>query len=342
MERSDFFMSLELGTKKGTTDVYEIPTERRLQNTVIYGAIGSGKTRSMLLSMAVKQFEDTSSGATFICGRGEESWLLDRLAHKMNREVIFLHPAVDKGTKDYLETEYRTGLEIQKHLIDYAQAIEEKKIIIVDFDFANYRRYAQNGLTKLLYHIQRSITHNTEDSPHFIYIDDAENSLPYIRELISYGKNNAVGTTLLLSSYSLIEAQSRELAYFLNAKCSTTILMNHLSYEDFNYFERRLNKMDKLTDFRKRAGDDVVVEAIRNGVVSVDNVIITSPPQRLITEVEDEVDVEQDKLAIRRRPRVRNILHEVTQTSYNVETGFEKPIGESRVFLDEDDFLNNL
>lgn len=335
-------MTLNLGKEKGTDADYILPTERRLQNVAVYGSSGSGKTRSLMLSMAVEQFQDASSGATFICGRGEESWLLDRLATKMNREVIFLHPGADKGTKDFLETEYLTGLEMQKNLIDYQCAIEEKKIVIVDFDLATYRTRGKKALIKLMYHLQRSIIRNSEESPHFIYIDDAEMVLPHIEELLLYGKNNSIGTTLFLSSYSLIEARSRELAYFLNAATNTTVVMNLLAYEDFLYFDRRFYGELHSKPFRRRNKEEVVVESIRNGIVDVTGVTISIPSQRFMADIEEEVSREKLKREVRKRPRSRGILHETTQTSNDVDSGFDVPTSKSRVFLDEEDFFATL
>ena len=334
-------MSIVLGTTYGTSKVYELSTDRRLQNTVVYGTAGSGKTRNMLLSMAIKQIEDSNSGATFICGRGGESWLIDRLANKLNREVIFLHPGVDKGTRDFIESDMVSGKEMQENLIDYAQAIEDKKIVIIDFDVANYRTDAKEALKKLLYHFQRSIVGNSEDNSHYVYIDDAENKLPYIQELLAYGSTYAIGTTLFLSSYSLVEARSRELAYFLNAHCRTTILMNQLTYEDYSYFERRLYGKRGSHNFMQRPEEEVVVEGLHNGVIDVRNIVLLKPSLRWINEIEDEVHIEQDRRNKRRRPRTRAIVHEVVQTSEPVDTGFDRPSGESRVFLDESVFFDD-
>lgn len=335
-------MSFILGVEKNTQNNITLTTERRFQNTAVYGATGSGKTRHMLLSMALQQFEDMDSGATFICGRDGSSWLLGRLAERMNREVIFLHPSSDRGTYDFLETEYRTGFEMQKNLIDYEAAIEEKKIIIIDFDLASNRSKGKKGLIKLLYHLQRSIIRNTEEHPHFIYIDDAEPTLPYIEELIAYGKDNSVGTTLFLDSYNLIEAKSRELAYFLNAYISTTITMNRLSYEDFMYFERRFFGNIDHNSFMRRSKEEVVVETIVNDIVEVLKVNIRIPSQRFVTELEEEVLTEKTKRRARKKPRSRGLLSEEIQPTENVEKDFNPPTRTNKVFLDEEEFFQKL
>lgn len=335
-------MGFKLGEEIGTSKPIELTMERRFQNTVVYGSSGSGKTRAMLLTMALEQMEDTSSGATFICTRGDTSWLLDRLAHKMNREVIFLHPDSDKGTHDFLETEYRTGFEMQKNLIDYAQAMREKKIVIIDFDLAKNKKTGRRSLIKLLYHLQRSVVSNTEEHPHFVYIDDAEFALPYIHDLVSYGKDNAVGTTLLMSSYSLIEAQSRILAYFLNAHTNTTIVMNRLTYEDFAYFNRRFYGNMDNKQFRQRTKDEVIVETIRDGKLDVLSVKLKSPTERFISGIEEEVQIEKNKREKRKRARSKGVVHEIEQTHSDVETDFDEPPRTTKIFLDEDEFLANL
>lgn len=335
-------MPFNLGKEKGSSNPVELTTERRLQNTVVYGSTGSGKSRSLLLSMAMQQMEDTSSGATFICTRGDMSWLLDRLANKMDREVIFLHPDSDKGTHDFLETEYRTGFEMQKNLIDYVHALEEKKIVIVDFDLATHRQKGERALIKLLYHLQRSIVTNTEDHPHFVYIDDAELTLPYIKDLLLYGKDNAVGTTLLLSSYSLLEAKSRALSYFINAYTNSTIVMNRLTHEDLTYFNRRFYGNLDHNPFKRRGEDEIVVETVRNGRVEVIGVNMVIPNSRLITELEEEVYITKVKRHKRKRPRQRGVISDVQQTNNDVEYNFNSPEKTAKVFLDEEAFLANL
>lgn len=335
-------MALKLGTDILNKDEFLLPTEQRMQNTVVYGAIGSGKTRSMLLSMAVEQLGDTSSGATFICGRGNESWLLDRMANKMNRDVIFLHPLSDKGTADYIELEYTTGAETQKFLIDYIDAIKKKKIVIVDFHLSKTRKKGRIALVKLLYQLQRSITHNSDNSPHYVYIDDAEFTLPYIEELLKYGKESAVGTTLFLSSYKLVDSKSKELAYFLDANAATVITMNRLIHSDMVYFDNRFYGDMKNSRFRRRAKDEVVIETIIDDCVEVRNVLIKIPSMSLITELEDEVKKEKEERSVRRRPRKRGILQSIKQEDVSVESGFSRPAPTKRIFLDEDDFFNNL
>lgn len=335
-------MSLKLGSDILKKEDFILSTERRMQNTTIYGAIGSGKTRSMLLSMAVEQLSDMSSGATFICGRGNESWLLDRMANKMEREVIFLHPDSDKGTADYIELGYRTGAETQKFLIDYISAIQLKKIVIVDFDISKNRNTGRIALIKLLYQLQRSIIHNEEDTPHFVYIDDAEFALPYIEELLKYGKEHSIGTTLFLSSYKLIESKSRELAYFLDANIATTVVMNRLIHSDMVYFDNRFYGDMNNSHFKRRSRDEVVVETIIDDYMQVRNLNIKIPSVSLITELEDEVRKEKEERSVRRRPRRRGVLQEIKQEDVNVQEGFSKPITSKRVFLDEDDFFKSL
>lgn len=335
-------MSLQLGTDKHTQVEFEIPTDQRFQNTTVYGSIGSGKTRALLLAMAVQQFEDTNSGATFICGRGGASWLLDRMANKMGRDVIFLHPESDKGTADFLEMEYRTGFEMQKFLIDYIDAIQTKKIVIVDFQLSTHRKKGKQALIKFLYQIQRSIIHNSEEHPHYVYIDDAEFTLPYIEELLKYGKDHSVGTTLLLSSYRLIESKSKELALFLDANCASTIIMNRLVPADATYFNNRFYGDLKSKRTRGRPKDEVIIETVINDAVEVKNILIKIPSPTLIIELEDEVKREKKQRAIRRRPRKRGSLQRIEQTERNVEHGFPRPTETKRVFLDEDDFFKSL
>lgn len=335
-------MSLKLGTDKITDKDFKISADKRYQNSTVYGSIGSGKTRSMLLSMAVEQFSDINSGATFITSQGDESWLLDRMANKMGREVIFLHPDSDKGTDDFLETEYHTSYEMQKNLIDYIDAIQKKKIVIVDFDLSRNRKNGKNALIKLMYQLQRSLVYNNEEHPHHVYIDDAEFILPYIEELLKYGKDKSVGTTLFLSSYTLIEAKSRELAYFLDANTATTIVMSKLAYADYVYFDKRFYGDMNNKKFKSRKKDEVVVETIIDDVIEIRDVIIKVPSASLMTELEDEVKREKKSRIERRRPRKRGVLQEKVQSDMNVKDGFEEAISPKRIFLDEDDFFSSL
>lgn len=335
-------MSLKLGTDKSSGNDVLLPTDRRFQNTLIFGAIGSGKTRSMLLSMAIEQLQDASSGATFICGRGDESWVLDRMAHRMGRDVLFLNPLSDRGTSDYLETEYSSGYEMQKHLIDYVDAIRNNKIVIVDFDLSNTRKKGKKGLIKILYHLQRAMVHNTEENPHYVYIDDAEFALPYISELITYGKNHSVGTTLFLSSFKLVESRSREVALFLDTYCATTIVLNRLNHEDMTYFNRRFYGKIDSKPFTRRNPNEVVVETVIDEMLEVKTVEIPIPTSRLITELEDDVVKEKERRRNRKRGRPRGVLSDIVETDNDVDQDFDESQLQNRVFLDEDDFFKNL
>lgn len=329
-------MSFLIG-KEGNKDII-LPLDKRLQNTVVYGASGSGKSRYLYMHFAKEQLEDRTSGATFICGKGNQSWLLERLARKHNRDVVFLHPDSDKGTNEYLKTDFKTGLETQKHLIDYVDAMKNNKIVIVDFDLARTRKKGKDAMVKFLYHLQRAMVENSDEHPHFVYIDDAEPHLRYLQDLITYGINYSVGTFLFLSSYSLLEVKSRELAYFLNTYCMNTITMNRLSPEDFSYFSRRFYGEVIVKDFKRRERNELVAELIIDGKLEVITIQTKYMNKKLLSELEEEANTTKRKRGKRKHPRKRGVV-EKKQTEEDIKHGFSNPPRMGKVFVSEEEYL---
>lgn len=326
---------------------YTMPYDIRLQNMVVYGAKGSGKSRYLLPYFAKEQLEDRDSGATFICGKGDVSWLIYQLAKKYSRKVHFLTPSLDEGTNDLINLGLETGHEMEKNVLNYHEAVKEKDIVIIDLELSKTRHLGEKALTRLLYHLQRAMVENTAASPHFVYFDDSERYIPYIHDLLYYGKEYCFGTTLFLQSYSLLDSKSKELTSFLNANCASTLAMGLLAYDDINYFHRRFRGDMKDDKFRHRNLTDIVLETVVKGKREVVNLTMKFIPARTMTEFEEEANILKTKkkggeMALYSEG---NITHfptpaENTGTIETVHSGFRPPARMRKVFLSEQDYFS--
>lgn len=338
----------ELKLGKDGRKNFSLPYDVRLQNAVVYGAKGSGKSRFLLPYLANEQAEDAESGATFICNKGNTSWLLVKLFEKYNREVVYLNPRVDAGAKDLIDLNYQTGSELDKQVINFTDAIQNKKIVIIDLELPRTRNDGRKSLINLLYHLQRAMVENTADTPHFVYFDDADDFLPYIHDLLFYGTEFQFGTTLFLQSFNLLEIRSRELTSFLNANCATTIMMSLLSYEDGAYFERRFNgRIANVEGVRGRNMEQLLVESNLNGKGTVTQVAIKFFTERTLLEFEEEVERQQVKAKQAQAPkkmtrssRRPSAAFESMDAKETVVTGFREVKKINKVFLNESDYFD--
>lgn len=327
---------------------YTMPYDIRLQNMVVYGAKGSGKSRYLLPYFAKEQLEDRDAGATFICGKGDVSWLIYQLSKKYSRKVHFLTPSLDEGTDDLINLGIETGHEMEKNVLNYTKAIQAKDIVIIDLELSKTRHLGEKALIRLLYHLQRAMVENTAESPHFVYFDDAESYIPYIHDLLYYGKEYHFGTTLFLQSFSLLDSKSKELTQFLNANCSSTMAMGLLSYDDIGYFYRRFRGEMKDDSFRNRKATDVVLETIVNGKREVANLTMKFIPPRTMTEFEEEANLlksKKEKTGNIATYSEGNITHfpkifDNTGTTETVQSGFRPPARMRKVFLSEQDYFS--
>lgn len=336
---------------------FSISYEMRMQNMVVYGIKGSGKTKYILPMLAQEQLENKDEGATFIVEKQEMGWFIRELAHKHNREIIFLNPSEHDGMKELITKGMTTESEIKEKVVDYEDAMLKKKIVIIDAEPYKYHNNASQAVKKLLYYLQSTLYKNSPKTPHLVYIDDAEQYLPNIESLLIYGEQFGIGTTLFMQSHSIIQSKSKQLILFMDANIRTTILANGLLDSDYKFFNDRFfgEDMDESSMMLQRKYNMLLIETIIKGSKSVETVEVKYLPEKICYEIRDEIDVRKAKALelLKQESEAKCVLPEPENTpeeiiclpekkklakKTNAKKTFKPAMQTEKIFVDEMDF----
>lgn len=344
---------LEFGTVKGKP--YHFPYDVRMQNTAVFGIKGTGKTENLLPMLANEQFENEREGSLFIVGKSRVSWLLYALAKRYHRDVLFLSPSCHAQMHEAVQLGISNIKDVSLNLVNFQEAMEQKKVVIIDAEPYKYHKRSMDVIIQILMNLQASIHVNTHETPFFTYIDEADVYLPYIKELLLYGEQFGVSSTLFMQSRSLIHARSPVLSAFVDSNVRTTILANALTYDDNTYFKERFygkGEDDKLMMSRSR--EELLVETIEKGKRSVETTVVRFLSQKLFKDIEAEADKARETKVVstpgytiarsgegeskqKKRTRSRKIKPESPVTGAEL---MPQPLKHSRVFISEADLFN--
>lgn len=270
-------------------DTLEIPYDVRMQNIAFYGSKGSGKSTHVLPMLANDQLDRRQEGAIFVIEKRDISWMLYALAKKYHREVIFLTPSNHKGMRELIDLGVSNVSDINQ-LIDFEEVLKQKKIVIVDAEPYRYQKKAVELTAAIIMNLQTKMHFGSNETPFFVYVDDGDLYLPYMKDLITYGGQFGIGSTLFFQGRALMNAQSPVLSYFVEANMRTTILMNALLFEDFKYFkERFFGEAEDDASMLQRKQNQLLVETIdgeRSRRVLFTDVRFIAP--QIIREVEED------------------------------------------------------
>lgn len=278
------------------SEKFIIPYEVRLQNLAIYGTKGSGKTEHILPMMANEQLDLKDEGALFVVGDSRVGWMIYAMAQKYHRDVTFLSPTYNKGMKELMDIGVSDLSVIQNQLVDFAKVMKEKQVIIIDAEAYQYRKTSTELVGNILMSLQSVMHTNGHDSPFFVYMEDGDTYLQYIRDLLLYGHQFGIGSTLFLQSRSMTHAKSPMLSYFLEANIRTTILSNGLVYDDFSYFKERFYGEGEDDNFiLQRSKDQLVLETVVKDMKTVKLVEVRFLAPVLLKEIEEEAENHRSK-----------------------------------------------
>lgn len=145
---------------------------------------------------------------------------------------------------------------IKEEIIDFETAIEKKHIVIIDMEQFRYKNFAQNAVNKLLLQYQIEM-YNAFNNPNKIkkpenhlYVDDAHLYMEGLKEILEYGKDYKVLTTILLKSTSLLNQKEEDYRAFVEANIQDYIYMNKLSVEDMKACRDRNTFVNQKVNFR--------------------------------------------------------------------------------------------
>lgn len=270
-------------------DVLEISYDMRMQNIAFYGSKGSGKSNHVLPMLANEQLDRRSEGALFIIEKSDISWMLYALAKKYHREVLFLTPSCNAEMKTLINSGVSDVSDVDK-LVNFVDILQQKKIVIIDAEPYRYQKKSVDLVATLLMKLQTNMHHNSHETPFFVYIEDGDLYLPYVKDLITYGGQFGIGSTLFFQGRALMNAQSPVLSYFVEANIRTTVLMNALIYDDFKYFKERFyGEAEDDAIMMQRKQNQLLVESVDasgNRKISFTDVRFVAP--QIIREVVEE------------------------------------------------------
>lgn len=270
----------KIGTQ--AKEKFAFPLESRLRNIAVYGAKGAGKSHFMLPFLANQQMDEADEGATFIVHSRKTASLLYEMATRYKREVIlvtakeavFFSPAYHDGVVRITPYDFTVSSVAVHGAVDFAQAMTEKKIIIIEMSVAENDRGVKATI-QLLNDIQSNMYKNSAETPHFVYIDNADMYLEHIPKLLQMGADFGIGAVLFFQSRDYLSKSMPAMLALAEGNVRNHILMGDLVHEDVLYFERRLYGPVVESFLRRRSSRDIIVETeIKNlhEVVSILNV----------------------------------------------------------------------
>lgn len=330
-------------------DVLEIPYDVRMQNIAFYGSKGSGKSNHLLPMLANEQLDRRNEGALFIIEKSDISWMLYALAKKYHREVLFLSPSCNAGMKELIDLGVSDVSDVDK-LVDFVDVLQQKRIVIIDAEPYRYQKRSVDLVATLLMNLQTNMHHNSHETPFFVYVEDGDLYLPYMKDLITYGGQFGIGSTIFFQGRALMNAQSPVLSYFVEANIRTTVLMNALIYDDFKYFKERFyGEAEDDAIMMQRKQNQLLVESVDvlgNRKISFTDVRFVAP--QIIREVVEEAanlrekrlhhevfsySVAKEEMATEPKPKKKAKLRTPVHPARSSQPT-------NKIFISEDDLFN--
>ena len=231
--------------------------EKQRTNTMIVGLASTGKSTQLLPSLLNQEFQNKNVGCTIFVSNEDIAFKLFALARYYRRQVKMIKPSTDlKIVNQFLWMKEYSYKYIKEEIIDFETAIEKKHIVIIDMEQFRYKNFAQNAVNKLLLQYQIEM-YNAFNNPNKIkkpenhlYVDDAHLYMEGLKEILEYGKDYKVLTTILLKSTSLLNQKEEDYRAFVEANIQDYIYMNKLSVEDMKACRDRNTFVNQKVNFR--------------------------------------------------------------------------------------------
>lgn len=221
--------------------------EARKSNLLIISTKNSGKSNTLIPYMYLQDIKNENAGLTFFIGRSRLAFYLYTIAKENSRKVRLIKPSVDKDVLDKLiYSKYNSkdlAEYINTHIIDYAQAIRNKEIIIIDMEYERYSLLSYKANVALLLQLQEAMAKEevTLKRRHYVYIDEAYRYLEYLSNLLQYGDDYNVSTTLFFGSRSQFISKGKDYTSLIDINVRNTLLLQGITYEDAIYYSKRID-----------------------------------------------------------------------------------------------------
>lgn len=237
-----------------------IPESARYLNSLVLGLKGTGKTTGLLPFFVEQDLKNKKVGVTIFVTKQEMSYTIYTLAKQYKRKIIFLKPSIDNeiANKFLFKTEYDYDY-IDTNIICYKEAIKNKNVVIIDMENLKYKSESTKACAMLLLQLQLDIqeTDLTNRTPHFLYLDDAQLYLPFVKYLLEYSDNYNLGITLFMNSRN----QFGSYKDLIDNNVRNVFLLNSLNLEDVDYYSHRFSEQENLLN-SPRNFSNIIYEVI--------------------------------------------------------------------------------
>lgn len=228
--------NLKIGTNDKKKEIY-IPRNSFFLNTLVLGNKGSGKSSLILKELAYQTISDRNVGGTFIVSSKDLSFELYILAKHYKRRIVFINPSVSNDVDVLLKKDSFSKDDIFSKF-DFKKYIFNNYIVIIDLENISNGSKGIKFTSFLIEDLKNAI-HKTEitcSRPHFLYVDDAFNYLDYLEDIIYYGNEYNVATTLFFQNREQFKNSKKDYTSFIDSNLGNTILTNDLNITDAKYY----------------------------------------------------------------------------------------------------------
>lgn len=232
----DNFKNLKIGITDKKKDIY-ISYENRFLNTLVIGNKGTGKTSLFYKNFANQIINDKNTGGTFVTSSRNTAYEIHLLAKNKKRRISFLNPTVSYEIEKLMKKTSIKKSDI-KELIDFERLIFNNYIVIIDLEPMIYGEKSF-VITSLILECLKESMYQIDKTclvPHFLQIEDSYKYLSSIEDILYYGNQYNVGTTLFFQNRTQFKNKGIDFSHIIDSNVCNLILMNDINLEDSKYY----------------------------------------------------------------------------------------------------------
>lgn len=232
----------------------EISMKNCFFNTLVLGNKGTCKSELILSEFAYQTILDKNVGGTFIVSSKDISFKLYLLAKQFKRRTMFINPSVSLDVDNVMSTDNFSKEHIES-VFNFEKYIYNNYIVIVDAENILNSKNRVNFITFLMESFTKAFLNSKETclKPHFLYVDDAFDYLDPLKNILYYGHEYNIGTTLFFQNRGQFMTHDTDYTDFLDSNISNIILTNELTLKDKRFYEEMFE--EKLYLSSKSIGD---------------------------------------------------------------------------------------
>ena len=232
---------------KNNSEQISLTHSDMLYNTIVIGNKGTGKSSVILKNFAHQTILNKNIGALFITSTRNLSYEIYALAKHYKRRVLFLNPSIDKDVESAIYNNDYSNLNLE---YDFNKLIFNNYIVIIDVEHLKTKDSGNKFVSFVISKLEDAISSNEEQflKPFSIYIDDAFNYLKFLDNILYYGREYNISSTLFFQNRSQFKMIEKDYTHFLDSNALNTIICSNLNIEDFRYYENLLGEgiIDKI------------------------------------------------------------------------------------------------